>query len=447
MKKTLWILAILVVTALLVMGCGNANDEESTSEPANQDSNSGGQQEQTEEEPVTLRFSFPGSSDAEKQWVSDFEDYVAENYSHVDIEWIHIPGGDLLQRITVMVQSGDVPDLIGAQDISDFVAMDALLPLNERLEEDNEINREDFHEGALEFSIIDGNIYTLPIVAVPYGLMVNTAVLSEAGFELEDLQNWDDMLLAAEAMTDGENYAYGFTGSNARFHFRDFYIAAASNGIMYDDLTNPGIKDNFIELMNFYLDMKPYIHPAATSVEWGDVHRYMIDKRIGFLGTGSYFSAYMGSFEDNAIENLSVIPFPTGPSVNQTQSLIGNLGFGIFKESENHDLAWEIMKDALSEPFAAQLAGSINVPATTTISEDVLQAEVKKYYSDNLEAQMDILDRWDRIMSDGGVGQPKITGQTEIERAYGEYFMDMYSGDITPEEMYELFIEEVKSIQ
>jgi multiple sugar transport system substrate-binding protein len=395
---------------------------------------------------VTIRFSAPGSSEAEKQWCADFKKYIEAKYSGVTIEYLNIPGGDLLQKITVMVKAGDVPDLILAQDITDLVKMDALEPLNVYLKKQKELKIQDFNQGALEFSKVNGKIYSLPVLAVGYGLMVNTKLLSETGFKLENLKTWNDLLAAAKAMTKGGTYGYGLCGSVPRFTFRDFYIAAASNGLMYDKLADPASKKKFIELMKFYKKLSPYITPAVSSVEWGAVHQYIVNGKIGFLGTGTYYSGYLYGFAPDSLEYLRPIQFPKGPSVTKPVSLVGNAGYAIFKQSKNKALAWKILTEAFNKKFAAQFAGSINMTALKTIPTEILQQEVNKYYSKHLNAQMDILSKWDRILSKGGVPQPKITGQAEIERVYQEKFFLMLAGKITPEEMYAQFVGQVKEI-
>lgn len=396
---------------------------------------------------VTLRFSFPGSSEAERQWAADFKAYIEDKYPDITIEYLHIPGGDLIKRITVMMAAGDVPDLILAQDITDYVAMGALEPLDEYVAKDDTISMDIFSEGALKFSQVDGVTYTLPTIAVGYGLLVNTNLLTEAGFSLEDLQTWDDLLQAAKAMTKDGNYGWAFCGSVPRFLFRDFYVSAASNGLMYDELSKPENKQKFIELMNFYIDLAPYITPAAKGLEWGDLHRYIVDNRVGFIATGTYYSGYLWGFTPASLEYLRPIQFPKGPSVDKPLSLVGNAGFGIFADSSHKEIAWQVVKEALNQRFAAQLAGSINVTALNNIPEDVMAAEVNKYFAEHLDAQMEILDAWSGILDEGGVPQPGLLGQTEIERAYQESFFKMLEGQISAEEMYERFISEVKVIE
>ena len=396
--------------------------------------------------PVTLRFSAPASSDAEKQWCADFKKYVEAKYNGVTIEYLNIPGGDLIQKITVMVSAGDVPDLILAQDVTDFVKMDALEPLDNYIKKDK-MKISNFNKGALEFSKVDGKIYSLPTLAVGYGLMVNTKLLNNAGFKLEDLKTWKDLLAAAKAMTKGDTYGYGLCGSVSRFAFRDFYIAAASNGLLYDKLSDPANKVRFIELLKFYKELAPSITPNASSVEWGAVHQYIVDGKIGFLGTGTYYSGYLYGFAPDSLEYLRPIQFPKGPSAKKPLSLVGNAGYAIFKGSKNKELAWKVLKDALSSKFAAQFAGSINMTALTTIPKATIQAEVNKYYAKHLNAQMEILNRWTKVLSAGGVPQPKIAGQTEIERDYQEKFFAMLAGKITPEEMYQQFVAQVKDVE
>lgn len=398
-------------------------------------------------EDVTLRFSFPGSSEAERQWASDFKEYIEDKYPGVTIDYLHIPGGDLIQRITVMIAAGDVPDIIAVQEITDYVGMGALEPLDDYVLNDDQIDFAHFNEGTLRYSQVDGVTYAIPSLAIGYGLLVNTNLLYDVGLELEDLKTWDDLLAAAKAMTKDGNYGWAFCGSVPRFLFRDFYVAAASNGLMYDELSKPENKQRFVELMDFYAELEPYIAPAAQGLEWGDLHRYILDNRVGFIATGTYYMGYFWGFSPDSLEYLRPIQFPKGPSVDQPSSLVGSFGYGIFADSPNKEIAWQVVREAVNDRFAAQLAGSINVTALNTIPADVLEAEVEKYFAEHLDAQLDILDRWAVILDQNGVPQPGVLGLNEIERAYQDSFFMMLNGRLSPEEMYERFIAEVKIIE
>lgn len=460
MKKLVGFMLILVLVMSALAGCGSQGGDNTGSRQADTSKNTASNEGKTTEtpaegagaskpeEPVTLRFSFPNSSDAEKEWVADFEKFVKEKYPHVTIEWLHIPGGELIKKITIMLQANDIPDLILAQEITDFVKMEALEPLDDYLNSDKDITADHFNQAALAFSKVDGNIYSLPTLAVGYGLLVNTDIIGKAGIKLEDLKTWDDYLNAAKEITKDDVFAHAFAGNEPRFTFRDFYIAAASNGIMIDQLTDPANKSKLVELMEFYLKLKPYMIPEVQAAEWPAIHQNILDGRVAFIGTGTYFSGYLTGLRSDAINYLRPIPFPKGPSADSTKSLVANAGFAIFKESKNKDLSWKILKEALNEQFAAKLAGSINTSASTVLSESVLKEEVQKFYpAEILDSQMDILSRWKSIMDNTGTPMPLVAGQTEIERIYQEKLFKLLNGGVTPEKMVDEFIEEVKKVE
>lgn len=431
MKKYLCLCLSIIMAVSVFAGCAPsaASSSEASTSAASSSGSGGG-------EKTNIRFIHPGSSQIEHDWCTEFQK-KAEAEFPVTIEFMDIPGSDVINKVTVMTQSGDWPDLIAAQDVSDYVRLGLLDPIDDYLASDPDagISKDDFQQVGLDFATVGGKTYYLPSMVIPYGLLVNTNVAQEAKVDYDNLKTWDD-LLAAEKSIDGlSKKSYAFCGSNARYLFRDFYILAASNGVTYDKLADPALKKNILEIFQFYKSMQPYMIENHNSVEWGDVHRYEIDGNATFLGTGGYFAGYMSGLDPSCLSYLREISYPTGPSAEKAQSLMGALGYSIFSGGANKDLCWDLVKLAYSDDLAA-LIGVMNYPGKKGIPDEMLLDVARKYYPDNFEDFSDILSRWENIISKTGVSMPVIMGQSELERYYQEYFYAFMDGKITDEEFY-----------
>jgi ABC-type glycerol-3-phosphate transport system substrate-binding protein len=454
MKRFLVCIVVLSMLLIFTAGCGGSgkvNDNDTTGktdEVKSQTSDEGTSenlQDSKNTEPVTIRFSHPASAEAEKEWVAEFKKEAEEKFP-VNIEMLNIPGGELIKKITVMALSGDFIDLLAAQEVNEFAALKILMPLNERLDNDPDISRDDFKQSVLQAASIDGNIYALPTVGVGYSTMVNTKMLDETGMKLKDLKTWDDLLEAAKGMAKNGNYGYGWCGSDPRFNFRDFYVLASGNGLTFDKLDDPTNKQKFIELMEFYLKLKDYSLQNVESIGWPDLHKTFVDCKLGMIATGTYASEYLSGFDPEVVEYIRPIPVPTGPSVDKPLALVGTFGYGILNGSDNKDISWELLKLALEDKYTAKLSGAMHVTALKGVAQEAIDTEMEKHFEGHLPAKKDIVDRWNNIINNFGIPMPSLTGQTEIERVYQEKFFEMYFGRITSEQMYEQFIPEYQRI-
>ena len=81
-------------------------------------------------EKVTMRFAHAGSSDAEKQFMVNFKKMYEAKNPNVTVEFIVMPGGEALQKLTIMGAAGDTPDVLGVLDVGDLAAMTLLEPLD-----------------------------------------------------------------------------------------------------------------------------------------------------------------------------------------------------------------------------------------------------------------------------------------------------------------------------
>ena len=452
MNRILTVLIVMTLIASLIIGCGTSivqtaitghkiikNSPMDASADMNFTSVKAG-------EKVIMRFVHAGSSEGEKSFMNNFKKYYDAKNPRIMIDFLVIPGGELLQKLTVMTKAGDWPDVMGVLDIGDLVAMNTLEPLDTYLSKDEKVKKENILPAALKYSQVGGRTYALPITAIGYGLMVNTNLLKNTGIKLDDIKTWDDLLKAAKEMTIGDAYGYGFCGVTPRFMYRDFYISALSNGITMDKMSDPANKSKMMELLDFYQKLNPYIIPNRASIEWVDIHKYVIDDKCGMLTTGTYYESYMYGLNDNCIEYIKPIAYPKGPSAGAATAYVSNYAYAITKGSQHKDIAWDIIRETHLCDAGIEFTGSIHTAADLTFDKDKVKASINKYFGTHLQAQLGILDRWKNILANG-VPQPVILGQTDIERSYQELMLGFLSGKINAQQFYIQWMSELKQIQ
>ncbi len=397
-------------------------------------------------EKVTMKFVFPASSEGEKQFTVNFKKYYEAKNPNVTVEFLSIPGGELLQKLTIMGAANDLPDVITVLDVGDLAAMNVLEPLDSYFAKDPKIKKESFSAGPLQYSQVGGKTYAVPLSAIGFGLMVNTNLLAKTKYKLEDLKTWDDLLKASAAMTAGDVSGYGFCGVTPRFMYRDFYIAALSNGITMDKLTDPSNKKKFLELLDFYKKLSPSIVKNFTSLEWADAHKYVIDNKMGFLTTGTYYQSYMSGLNGDCIEYIRPIAYPKGPSAIAASAYVSNSAQAIAAGSKHKDIAWDMIREIHLSSVGPEFTGAIHTPANLTYDQALVKKSVGVYFSAHLDAQMDILSRWSKIMAKG-IPQPVVLGQADIERTYQKHMTFFLLGKETAEEFYNQWMDELKKIQ
>jgi len=397
-------------------------------------------------EKVTMRFVFPGSSEGEKQFAANFKKYYEAKNPNVTVDFLSIPGGELLQKLSIMGAAGDMPDVITVLDVGDLAAMKVLEPLDSYFAKDARLKKDLFSPGSLQYSQIDGTTFAVPLSAIGYGLMVNTNLLAKTKYKLEDLKTWDDLLKASAAMTVNGVSGYGFCGVTPRFMFRDFYIAALSNGITLDKLTDPANKKKFLELLAFYKKLQPTIVPNFISLEWSDAHKYVIDNRMAFLTTGTYYQSYMTGLNGDCIEYIKPIAYPRGPSATAATAYVTNSAQAIAVGSKHKEIAWDMIREIHLSSVGPEFTGSIHTPANLTYDQAAVKQSVAKYFGSHLDAQMEILGRWSKIMAKG-IPQPVVLGQADIERTYQKRMTLFLLGKTDVEQTYTLWMDDLHKIQ
>lgn len=388
-----------------------------------------------------LEIVWPGTSEPEIAVAEEFGAAMAEQ--EVEIEFNYLSWADMQQQLAVRIQAGDFPDITMTQDVTDLVGLDALEPLDNYMAEAG-LGPELFSPGALEYSTIDGTLYSLPYLAQSFTLIVNEPMLSAAGFAPADLATWADVEAAAEAMTHGDKKGFAFPMGNPRFAFRVPLTIGYSNDMNLGD-PDPAKEQHWLELLDHLEAMRSFRPAADTAWDYPEMWQAFASEQVGMIVAGTYFSANIQPLNPESLETSVSLPYPAGPS-GEALTPVSNAGYAIFSGSQNKDLAWTVLQELASPEWTARLAAVVNTPARTDVSLEDLQASVEQVYPDAVEGRMTQLENDIDVIQESGTPLKQIVGQPEMEAEVQEVLLQFHDGAVTRDEAYDLLSERLSAV-
>jgi ABC-type glycerol-3-phosphate transport system substrate-binding protein len=350
-------------------------------------------------------------------------------------------------KLVSMIQAQDYPDIIAVQEVTNYVAMEALEPLDGYLDKGADpLRKASFIPAGLDYFTIDNKLYAIPDRIVNYGLVVNEPLLNSVGMKLEDLKTWDDIKKAAGLMTKGDVYGYAIAMGNPRFAFRDGLIASGSDGFSPNQVEK---EKQYKEMLQFYRDMAPYMPKAQVTWAYPEMFTAFCNNRIGLIANGNYFSANVYSINPEIMKVSRAIPFPRGPSASSAKggSLLSSMGYSIVKGSRNREAAWNVIKVFNENELSARSAAALNMTAKTGVTPDMVGKYAKDVYPAALDGHLRIIADFSKAAADAGVPMPKILGQAQMEPVFQKQLLDLIAGSVTVDRAYANIAEEIKKIQ
>jgi len=397
---------------------------------------------------TTLRVVFPGTSETEKQASLKLKTMAERQYPDIKIEMMYIGWPDLEKKLSVMLPGGDIPDLVQQQEATTLVAMGALEPLDAYLARpDSPLKKEQYFDGVWQYSQYDGKMYTIPMRAVSYGLMVREDLLTEAGMKLTDLKTWDDMKRAAKAMTKGNVYGYGYPLGLPRFAWREGpYIAGYSNNFDLSD-TSEATKPKYLEMLRLFKDLQPYMSPTTKVMGLREAFQNWALGNIAMMPSGDFFGANVYPLNSKMLKNSRVVAYPKGPSASKPWAPVSNAGWAIFKGSKYKEDAWRVLALYTSRDHLTEETAMINTPARRDIDLAKLSTLAAKFYPDAVEDNRRIINDFVTNVHPLGVPMRKILRREEMEAIFQKTMIEMLDGKLTPEQAYDRIKAEIDKIK
>ena len=341
------------------------------------------------EEPLQLTMYFPVNvgSDAAKLIDQMTADFNAEN-PDVQVQAVYTGNyDDTVTAIQTAIQGGNAPDLFVSLATQRFTMADTkmAMPLDDLIAADPEGQAfvDDFIDGFMLDSYVDGSIYSIPFQRSTMVMFYNKDAFEEVGLDPEaPPTTWDEMVEYAQKLTNENRYGVGIAlnSGSAQWAFTGFSLQNCTNGVGLMSADGKEVYFNTpenIEALQLWLDLQnKYMCMAPGIVQWTDLPTQFLAGEVAMI---YHTTGNLTNIRNNATFDFGVCFLPAG---RQYGAPTGGGNFYITNgiSEERQKAAWEFIKFCCSTERAAQWSIDTGYVATR---ESCYETQLlKDYYAD-----------------------------------------------------------------
>ncbi len=442
MKRTKWsvMLAGAIAAAVLMTGCGSSGGEKTQDTPAasTQEDSKAPEQGTAESSGDTLHLTFyypvqVGGSAAKliEQICADFN---AENPG-IEVEPVYTGNyDDTVTKIQTAVQGGTPPDVFVSLATQRFtmastgmaISLDDLIAADGA---DGAAYIDDFLDGFMEDSYVDGKIYSIPFQRSTMVMFYNKEAFAEVGLDPEQPPTtWEEVAEYGRKLTNDNRYGVGIAlnSGSAQWAFTGFCLQNSPNGenlmtedgkaVLFDTPEN-------VEALQFWLDLQnKYECMAPGIVQWTDLPTQFLAGEAAMI---YHTTGNMANINENAAFEFGTAFLPGSKRVAAPTGG-GNFYISSGISEERVDAAWKFIKFATAPERAAQWSLDTGYVATR---ESCFETDLMKdYYERVPQAKV----AYEQIP----YSKPELTtyNAAEIWRILNDNIQAAVIGDATPEE-------------
>lgn len=291
-----------------------------------------------------------------------------------------IPWSAAHEKLLTAYVGRSTPDVaqLGNTWIAEFVALGAILPLDERAAGSGVVGREHDFAGIWDTNVLAGELYGIPWYVDTRVLFYRRDLLAQAGYD-EIPDTWPQWRQAMQDMRavlaeDAHPILLPINEWNV-----PVILGLQAGSSLLDERGVHGVFSGpaFSEAFRFYVDLfRDGLAPPVANTEIANLYQEFGRGRLAMYVTGPW---NLGEFRRRLPDHLqdawatSVLPGPTG---SPGASLAGGASLVIFEGCEHPDAAWALV-EYLSRPQTQvefyRLTGDL--PARTAAWEDPALSE------------------------------------------------------------------------
>ncbi len=300
-------------------------------------------------EGITLRFVAVNHSwtNAMEQTIAEFEE---ETGARVEVEGYS--EDNLLSKLNVEFAAGSKSmDVIMFRPILDagtFIGNGWIDSLDSYIEKDTEFDYADVSPGASEPCIKDGIVYGIPVVTEVEILYYRKDVLEEKGIPVPT--TFEELLSAAEQVTDKDNEFYGFVARGALSpsvtQCAGFVFSNGADWVSKDLKTCTVDDEGVIEAIQLYGNLLGnYGPPGILDMSWSEAMTVVAQGKACFATEASATASVVTDPESSVVsDKIGFAMFPSAKAgIDPVPYNIAAWGLGINSNSQHKDAAWALI--------------------------------------------------------------------------------------------------------
>jgi multiple sugar transport system substrate-binding protein len=305
--------------------------------------------------------------------------------------------------------AGDAtPDIaqMGNTWLPEFVALDAIVPLDERLRASPQVDLGDYDPGIVATNVIEGQHYGVPWYVDTRVLFYRRDLLAQAGFDAPP-RDWDEWLrqqVAIKRLVGADRYAV-LLPLNEFEPLLALWLQQGEpllrDGGRFGNFRSAG----FARALAFYLSMyERHLAPPVTNNEVANVWNEFARGYFSFYISGPW---QIGEFKRRLSPELQAswmtapLPGPHGPGASSA----GGSSLSIFRRSPRMDAAWKLV-EFLSRPSVQQefyrLTGNLPARRSAWAAPPLSHDPYARAFRDQLDRVLPLpqVPEWERIATE-----------------------------------------------
>ena len=295
--------------------------------------------------------------------------------------------GDTVTKIQTAIQGGNAPDLFVSLATQRFTMASTkmAMPLDELIaaDPDGQAFVDDFIDGFMLDSYVDGSIYSIPFQRSTMVVFYNKDAFKEVGLDPEaPPTNWTELVDYAQKLTNANRYGVGIAlnSGSAQWAFTGFSLENCTNGVglmAADGKTIYFNNPENVEALQLWLDLQnKYKCMAPGIVQWTDLPTQFLAGEVAMI---YHTTGNLTNIRNNANFDFGVCFMPAG---KQYGAPTGGGNFYITNgiSEERQQAAWKFIKFCCDTDRAAQWSIDTGYVATR---ESCYETKVLKDYYDS----------------------------------------------------------------
>jgi len=305
--------------------------------------------------------------------------------------------------------AGDAtPDIaqMGNTWLPEFVALDAVVPLDERLRASAQVDLGDYDPGIVATNVIEGRQYGVPWYVDTRVLFYRRDLLAQAGFDAppRDWDEWLRMQVAVKQRGGADRYAVLLPLNE----YEQLLVLWLQQGEPM--LRDGGRRGNFrsagfARALEFYLSMfDRHLAPRVTSNDVANVWNEFARGYFSFFISGPWQIGELKRRLPPALQAswmTAPLPGPHGPGASSA----GGCSLAIFRRSTRPDAAWKLV-EFLSRPAVQQefyrLSGNLPARRSAWAAPTLAHDPYARGFRDQLDRVRPLpqVPEWERIATE-----------------------------------------------